>query len=79
MPMDSRIEIEKLRAGMAASIIGQEAVVERLPGSAKTRAIKALAKNIEADFSRVQFTPDLLPSDVTGRLLGPLNPRQVQQ
>jgi len=33
---------------------------------AKTRAIKALAKNIEADFSRIQFTPDLLPSDVTG-------------
>jgi len=37
-----------------------------LPGLAKTRAIKALAKNIEADFSRIQFTPDLLPSDVTG-------------
>ena len=66
---------------MQQSIIGQEAVVERiiigllangnllvegLPGLAKTRAIKALAKNIEADFSRIQFTPDLLPSDVTG-------------
>ena len=66
---------------MQSSIIGQEAVVERiiigllangnllvegLPGLAKTRAIKALAKNIEADFSRIQFTPDLLPSDVTG-------------
>jgi MoxR-like ATPase len=66
---------------MAASIIGQETVVERLiigllangnllveglPGLAKTRAIKSLAKNLEADFSRIQFTPDLLPSDVTG-------------
>ena len=66
---------------MAQSIIGQEAVVERLiigllangnllveglPGLAKTRAIKSLAKNLEADFSRIQFTPDLLPSDVTG-------------
>ena len=66
---------------MRQSIIGQEAVVERLvigllangnllveglPGLAKTRAIKALAKNLEADFSRIQFTPDLLPSDVTG-------------
>jgi MoxR-like ATPase len=66
---------------MQQSIIGQEAVVERLiigllangnllveglPGLAKTRAIKALAKNLEADFSRIQFTPDLLPSDVTG-------------
>ncbi len=66
---------------MAESIIGQEDVVEKiiigllangnllvegLPGLAKTRAIKALAKNIEADFSRIQFTPDLLPADVTG-------------
>ncbi|TDJ68697.1 MAG: MoxR family ATPase [Proteobacteria bacterium] len=79
--MDCRVEIEKLRAGMAKSIIGQEAVIERLligllangnllvegvPGLAKTRAIKALAKNIDAKFSRIQFTPDLLPSDVTG-------------
>jgi MoxR-like ATPase len=66
---------------MGESIIGQETVVERLvigllangnllveglPGLAKTRAIKALAKNLQADFSRIQFTPDLLPSDVTG-------------
>jgi MoxR-like ATPase len=66
---------------MQQSIIGQAAVVERLlvgllangnllveglPGLAKTRAIKALAKNLEADFSRIQFTPDLLPSDITG-------------
>jgi MoxR-like ATPase len=74
-------QIGALRERMQQSIIGQEAVVERiiigllangnllvegLPGLAKTRAIKALAKNIEADFSRIQFTPDLLPSDVTG-------------
>ncbi len=66
---------------MAQSIIGQEQVVERLlltllcngnvlveglPGLAKTRAVKALAKNLETDFSRIQFTPDLLPSDITG-------------
>lgn len=70
-----------LKARMERSIIGQETVVDRLligllangnllveglPGLAKTRAIKALAKNLVADFSRVQFTPDLLPSDVTG-------------
>ena len=79
--MTSREQIETLRGRMNESIIGQKAVVERiiigllangnllvegLPGLAKTRAIKALAKNIEADFSRIQFTPDLLPSDVTG-------------
>lgn len=66
---------------MGQSIIGQEAVIERLligllangnllveglPGLAKTRAIKALAKNLECQFSRIQFTPDLLPADVTG-------------
>jgi len=66
---------------MGQSIIGQEAVIERLiigllangnilmeglPGLAKTRAVKAMAKNLEAQFSRIQFTPDLLPSDITG-------------
>jgi len=74
-------QIQALRERVQQSIIGQQTVVERiiigllangnllvegLPGLAKTRAIKALAKNIEADFSRIQFTPDLLPSDVTG-------------
>ncbi len=68
-------------AAMNEAVIGQESVVERLmialltggnvlmeglPGTAKTRSIKTLAKLIESDFSRVQFTPDLLPSDVTG-------------
>jgi MoxR-like ATPase len=74
-------QVQALKARMHESIIGQEDVVERLiigllangnllveglPGLAKTRAIKALAENLEADFSRIQFTPDLLPSDVTG-------------
>jgi MoxR-like ATPase len=74
-------EINNLREQMKRSIIGQELVIERLligllangnllveglPGLAKTRAIKSLSKNLEADFSRIQFTPDLLPSDITG-------------
>ncbi len=74
-------QILDLKRRMAKSIIGQETVVERLlltllcngnvlveglPGLAKTRAVKALADNLEADFSRIQFTPDLLPSDITG-------------
>ncbi|MFN4289666.1 MAG: AAA family ATPase [Permianibacter sp.] len=41
-------------------------LVEGAPGLAKTRAVKALAEAIEADFHRVQFTPDLLPADLTG-------------
>lgn len=42
------------------------ALVEGAPGLAKTKAIKTLAESINADFSRIQFTPDLLPSDITG-------------
>ena len=79
--MTARDQVSELKSRMGQSIIGQESVIDRLligllangnllveglPGLAKTRAIKALAKNLEADFSRIQFTPDLLPSDVTG-------------
>lgn len=79
--MTVRDEILELKVRMGQAIIGQESVIERLligllangnllveglPGLAKTRAIKSLAKNLAADFSRIQFTPDLLPSDVTG-------------
>ncbi|WP_269581199.1 AAA family ATPase [Roseibium sp. Sym1] len=78
---EARTQIQDLKARMQQAIIGQEDVIDRLiigllangnllveglPGLAKTRAIKALARNLEADFSRIQFTPDLLPSDVTG-------------
>ena len=73
--------IKNLTRQMSDSIIGQQDVInnlligllangnillEGLPGLAKTRAVKSLAKNMEADFSRIQFTPDLLPSDITG-------------
>lgn len=79
--MSSLADIEALEAAIGESIIGQKAVVRRLvigllangnilieglPGLAKTRAIKAMARHLEADFSRIQFTPDLLPADVTG-------------
>jgi MoxR-like ATPase len=70
-----------LREGLSAEIVGQSALIERLlialladghllvegaPGLAKTSAIRALAARLEADFARVQFTPDLLPADLTG-------------
>ena len=79
--MNTRESILKIAEAMNAAIIGQETVVERLliavlanghvlmeglPGTAKTRSIKTLGKLVESQFSRVQFTPDLLPSDVTG-------------
>jgi MoxR-like ATPase len=72
---------EHLRKDLCKSIIGQPELVESLlialladghllvegaPGLAKTTAIKALASRIKADFHRVQFTPDLLPADLTG-------------
>ncbi len=74
-------EFKQLEDWMSQQIIGQPLLVERLlislladghllvegaPGLAKTRAIKCLADGIEGDFQRIQFTPDLLPTDVTG-------------
>ena len=73
--------LEKLNAETGKLIVGQEAMLERLliglltrghillegmPGLAKTLAIKTLAQAVDAHFSRIQFTPDLLPSDVIG-------------
>ena len=55
--------LEKILIGLLAN---GHLLVEGLPGLAKTRAVKSLAKNLETDFSRIQFTPDLLPADVTG-------------
>ena len=74
-------KILELQAAMRGAVLGQEAVLdsllialladghvlmEGLPGLAKTRSIKSLADHLEADLSRIQFTPDLLPADVTG-------------
>ena len=55
--------LERIIIGLLAN---GNLLVEGLPGLAKTRAIKSLGKHLEADLSRIQFTPDLLPSDVTG-------------
>lgn len=79
--MTARDQILELKKRIAADIIGQSDVIDQLliallanghllmeglPGLAKTRTIKTLAKNLESKFSRIQFTPDLLPSDITG-------------
>src|SRR5215468_97076 len=55
--------VESMLIGLLAN---GNMLIESLPGLAKTRAVKTLAKHLAADLSRVQFTPDLLPSDVTG-------------
>jgi MoxR-like ATPase len=79
--MNSREQILEVQTRLGEAIIGQQTVIERLviallangnvlmeglPGTAKTRSIKTLSRLIESQFRRVQFTPDLLPSDVTG-------------
>lgn len=79
--MDPRELVLAVSAAMNAAVIGQQEVVERLlialladghvlmegfPGTAKTRSVKTLSKLVESKFGRIQFTPDLLPSDVTG-------------
>lgn len=76
-----QLQFSSLSESLAAQIIGQRTLIERLliavladghllvegaPGLAKTTAIKALAAHIDADFHRIQFTPDLLPADLTG-------------
>ncbi|MEQ9005664.1 MAG: AAA family ATPase, partial [Pseudomonadales bacterium] len=51
---------------MMALLCGGHLLVEGAPGLAKTRAVKELANAVDGDFHRIQFTPDLLPSDITG-------------
>ena len=79
--IDHHQAIHSMMRQMEKSVIGQEEVVrtltlallcngnvllEGLPGTAKTRSIKTLSQVLEAKLGRIQFTPDLLPSDVTG-------------
>ena len=76
--------IDKIHAELGKVIVGQQHMVERLligllsnghillegvPGLAKTLSIKSLASTINAQFSRIQFTPDLLPADVVGTMI----------
>jgi len=79
--MSHQNEIRQLQTYVSQQIIGQETLINRLlialladghllvegaPGLAKTRAIKVLGDGIDGNFHRVQFTPDLLPADLTG-------------
>lgn len=75
---------DRINKELSKAIVGQHGMIERLligllsnghvllegvPGLAKTLAIKSLAQTIHADFSRIQFTPDLLPADVIGTMI----------
>jgi len=76
--------IDKLRAEVGRVVVGQQAIVDRLviallirghvlveglPGLAKTLLVKTLASAIDGTFKRIQFTPDLLPADITGTMI----------
>ncbi len=88
-PAPSPLEI--LRQSLAQIVVGQDKVIEQLlialvagghvliegvPGTAKTLLVKAIARLIQADFRRVQLTPDILPSDILGTSIFDLNTRQ---
>lgn len=75
------MQLAPLKTWLESQIVGQSHLIDRLlialladghllvegaPGLAKTKAIKHLSEGIEADFQRIQFTPDLLPTDITG-------------
>ncbi|QFX86351.1 AAA domain-containing protein [Streptomyces sp. SYP-A7193] len=83
-PGNARTALEALRAEIAKAVVGQDAAVtglvvallcrghvllEGVPGVAKTLLVRTLAQATELDTKRVQFTPDLMPSDVTGSLV----------
>ena len=78
---DALDAINGLRETVKRSVVGQgdaidkivtcllcngHVLLEGLPGTAKTRAVKSLASTLDVELGRIQFTPDLLPSDVTG-------------
>ncbi len=78
---EKHLNISRIRQEISKQLVGQEKLVDSLltglltgghvliegvPGLAKTSAVKALASSVQADFKRIQFTPDLLPADLTG-------------
>src|SRR5689334_18054216 len=83
-PDSARASLEALRAEIAKAVVGQDSAVtglvvallcrghvllEGVPGVAKTLLVRALAASLQLETKRVQFTPDLMPGDVTGSLV----------
>src|SRR6188508_1795896 len=81
MPETVASTVEHIRTEIRKVIVGQDdaieqiliallaeghALIEGVPGTAKTLTVKTISRIINADFSRIQFTPDLMPSDITG-------------
>ena len=83
-PSKISTDLDTLRRQIGTVVVGQEDLIERLmlallcnghvllegvPGVAKTLTVNSLAKALHASFSRIQFTPDILPGDLTGTLV----------
>ena len=81
MPQNVAATVEHINTELRKIIVGQDEVVEQVlvallaeghalvegvPGTAKTLMVKTLARIVGAEFGRIQFTPDLMPSDITG-------------
>jgi MoxR-like ATPase len=81
---DSSISLQDVRREISKAVVGQDAIISRLliailadghvliegvPGLAKTLIVSSLAQTLQASFARIQFTPDLLPADITGTLV----------
>jgi len=86
---DANAKLDRLKKEIAKAVVGQQALIDRLiivllcnghvllegvPGIAKTLVVNTLAKALQLDFKRIQFTPDLLPSDLTGTSI--YNPKE---
>ncbi len=57
---------DAIRASLIVILTGQHALIEGVPGLAKTLLVRTLARVLGCDFARIQFTPDLMPADITG-------------
>src|SRR6267378_4240111 len=66
MPEYLSATIAHIQNELRKVIVGQDALIEGVPGTAKTLTVKTLARIVNAGFGRIQFTPDLMPSDITG-------------
>ncbi|MCK9435508.1 MAG: AAA family ATPase, partial [Candidatus Cloacimonetes bacterium] len=81
---ESSLALRDVRQEIGKAVIGQDAIISRLliailadghvliegvPGLAKTLIVSSLAASLDASFARIQFTPDLLPADITGTLI----------
>jgi MoxR-like ATPase len=69
---------EVVRSLVVAMLAGDHVLLEDVPGVGKTLAAKALARSIDGVFTRLQFTPDLLPSDITGSMIYRTDTREFE-